>query len=852
MANVKVIKRAPSDKDAPAESRPYEPRGNCRELFRRRDGEILLSGGAGTGKSCAALNKLFYLCEQYPGIRCLVVRKTRESLSESTLVTWEEKVVPAGHACLDGAERSHRKEYVFPHATNVVKGKTYSGISRVVVAGLRQSHRDNTQKVMSTDYDFVYVPEGIELSIEEWEKLVMRLRNWKMPYQQLVADTNPSSPTHWLYKRCNSGKPGGVTVFLDTTHKDNPLFWDTKTNDWTPEGRDYIKNKLDPLAGVRRDRFRDGRWVQAEGIIYEGWRASSPWLIAPFELSKFWRRFRVIDFGFTNAFICQWYAIDDDGRLILYREYVKTKTLVEDHAKEIKELSAGDPVCEANVCDHDAEDRATLERHLGEGTVAAKKEVTVGIEALQSRLKVQEDGKPRFMVFDTALVAKDKLMEDEKKPIGFVEEVDGYVWDTSNTRETANLKEEPVKVNDHSCFPSGTLVATINGDVPIELIRAGDMVLTRSGYRKVLAAGQTGITNVLIAIKHETGVLRGTVNHPVFVQDRGWTPLDSVSYADKIVVCQEHDLSANLLFSTESNSVDIQSRSGARIARISGRTSTTANVVFSRFTKRFGNRLTVKFLKDVISTTLTKIRSIMRLKILNALRKPSIMPSIRSIQSDCPTCSLTLKKSDRLLSSGMEAIPACDGIANMARECSATDQKSRSNARIAVKTFRLETQIANEQSIVPMPAAHQPAESLVLTTKIVNANGAVVRSESTNTLKLNVALSSVLSVGVERLSEQITVHNLSVADHHEYFANGVLVHNCDCARYAAMYAYESVWVAPVDLNAQPNLMSPATDPAEAAINWRDEFDRAGKAIDWRSGSGNANWRGINDDLMNDI
>lgn len=448
MSDIQVINRNPRENEIAESSRRYEPRGNCRILFSNRSSEVLLSGGAGTGKSMAALNKIFGVCEKYPGIRCLIVRKTRESMTESILVTWEEKVVPEGHPCLQGPDRNSRKEYVFPDRTNVVDGRTYKGQSRVIIAGLRQSQRDNSQKVMSTDYDLIYAAEAIELSIEEWEKLVMRIRNHKLPYQQLIADTNPSSPTHWLYKRCNSGKPGGMCFFLDTTLKDNPLFWDEAKKDWTPEGLDYVNNKLESLTGVRRDRFRDGRWVQAQGVIYENWRAAPPHLIPPFALSKFWRRFRVVDFGYTNAFVCHWFAIDDDGRLILYREYVKTRMLVEDHCEEIKKLEEGDPEVYETVCDHDAEDRATLEKHLGCSTITAKKEISVGIQAVESRLKVQEDGKPRLMVFDSALVGRDKLMDEEKKPIGFVEEVDGYVWDTRNADKP---KEEPIGINDHSC-----------------------------------------------------------------------------------------------------------------------------------------------------------------------------------------------------------------------------------------------------------------------------------------------------------------------------------------------------------------------------------------------------------------
>jgi PBSX family phage terminase large subunit len=850
MAGIKVIKRAPKERDMAEAARPYQPRGNCRELFARRDSEVLLSGGAGTGKSCAALNKIFGVCEKYPGIRVLICRKTRESLTESILVTWEEKVVPVGHPCLEGPERNSRKEYVFPEATVINDGKTYSGQSRVIIAGLRQSGRDNTQKVMSTDYDLVYVPEAIELTIEEWEKLLTRLRNHKLPYQQLIADTNPSSPNHWLKKRCEpkDGKPPRC-LFLDTTHQDNPLLWDADKKEWTKEGADYIHNKLDVLTGVRRDRFRDGKWVQAEGVIYENWQARPPHLVAPFPLSKFWRRFRVIDFGFTNAFVCQWYAIDDDGRLILYREYVKTKMLVEDHAEEIKKLSEGDPPVECNVCDHDAEDRATLEKHLGEGTISAKKEVSVGIQQLESRLKIQEDGKPRFIVFDTALANRDKNMEDEKKPIGFVEEVDSYVWDTG--RPDKAPKEEPLGVNDHSCFPAGTEISVFGGVKPIENIAVGDLVLTTKGYRQVAACGQTAVAANFIALSTSNGKqLLGTSNHPVFIENRGWTRLDAVSYADKVIECHAQDQSANSSYLTESSSGDILIQNDFQTEHIFGHTYTIGRPASNRCIKRFGKLHTARFLKAVTSTTKTETRSITISTILNALLKKSITRNIHSILKGFKRCFRISKLFARSQSNGMAAKPDCSGTANTERKYLEIDQKLQLNVLNAKVSSLSETRTCLERNSVRINAEQPPGENLALTTKSVHAKDAARYSESINTGKQNFVRTDVVTIVDFVLDKPIPVFNLTVEDCHEYFANSILVHNCDCARYACMYMQEDVWVAPVDLNEKPNLQSATRDEAADAINWRNEFDRLGKEIDWRNG--NPNWRGLNDDLMNDL
>ncbi len=234
-----------------------------------------------------------------PPVAGVDVAKDAESLTESALVTFEEKVLPEGHPALaTGGQRRVRQAY------------RYGNGSTIVVGGL-----DKPGKVMSTEYDVVYVQEAIELQEEAWEAVTTRLRHGRLPYQQLMADTNPDRPTHWLKCRCDAG----VTRLLESRHQDNPTLWDGK--DWTPAGRTYI-SKLDALTGPRKQRLRFGRWVQAEGVVYDGWDAALH-AIAPLDVPAAWTRYWSVDFGYTNPFVCQWWAKDPDGRLYLYREYYR-------------------------------------------------------------------------------------------------------------------------------------------------------------------------------------------------------------------------------------------------------------------------------------------------------------------------------------------------------------------------------------------------------------------------------------------------------------------------------------------------------------------------------------------------
>ncbi len=432
----KTLHSATLEEAEQTEARPYRPHGASAALLSNATGranEIVLSGPAGTGKTRACLEKICACASRFSDMRALIVRKTRASLTESALVTLEDHVLPSASPALLGAGRASRRAYTFPNGASIVVG------------GM-----DRATRIMSTEYDLIYVQEAIELLEPEWEALTTRLRNAKMPWQQLIADTNPDRPSHWLKKRAEAGK----TLMLESRHEDNPTLWDAAVGDWTERGRDYIA-KLDALTGPRRLRLRYGRWVQAEGVVYDGWDAKVHVIDRPEKIPLEWDRYWAIDFGYTNPFVCQWWARDPDGRLFLYREIYRTQRLVEDHARQMLELSKGEPRPKAVICDHDAEDRATLKKHLGLETVAATKEVSPGIQAVASRLRPAGDGKPRLFVYRDSLVERDAALVEAKRPLGIVEEFDAYIWQEG----PSGPKEEPVKENDHAMDCCRYLVA---------------------------------------------------------------------------------------------------------------------------------------------------------------------------------------------------------------------------------------------------------------------------------------------------------------------------------------------------------------------------------------------------------
>lgn len=438
-------------------------------LFDRREPEVLLSGPAGTGKSRGALEYVHKTLLQYPKVRALICRKTLTSLTATGLVTYREKVLhPLDRVKFFGGNKEEPAQYRYPNG------------SRLVVGGL-----DKPEKVMSSDYDLIYAMEATELSENDLEMLTTRLRNYVLPWQQFIADCNPGSPKHWLKQRANRGQ----IVLLESRHHDNPLLW--RDGDWTPEGRTYI-SRLDNLTGVRRKRLRDGIWAASEGMVYaEEWDPDIHLIPAFDEVPREWTRYWSVDFGYTHPFVWQDWAQDPDGRLYRVREIHMTQRLVEDHARQILEVCGWkldppydpqrpdqirrhvpirenpEPLPHMLICDHDAEDRATLERHIGAPTYAAVKAVSPGIQAVSARLKVAGDGRPRLFFCRDALVEVDQWAIDNHRPTCTEDEMEGYVWDERKSAASASiagvmLKEQPVKIDDDGEDGTRYVVATLD------------------------------------------------------------------------------------------------------------------------------------------------------------------------------------------------------------------------------------------------------------------------------------------------------------------------------------------------------------------------------------------------------
>ncbi len=451
----------------------FEFRGNMGAPFDaavQQYDEILLCGAAGTGKTLRILHFINWVCWEYPGARILIVRKVRADLAHSTLVTYERDVMGFDNPIVNTVQREYRKTYVYPNG------------SEIVVGGM-----DRPGKILSSEYDIIYAAEAVQFELADWETFIMRLRSGPYPYPIVIGDTNPDRPDHWLKQRADND----LVKLLNTYHKDNPNYWDEAKQEWTEEGKRYVMGKLQRLSGVRRKRYLENKWAVSEGAVYEEWNEDIHLIDADIIGTKFIRRWRSIDFGFRNPMVIQWWGEDADNRLYLYREIYQTQLLVSDAAIEIVRLEAGlsrekvdamkakykdasepdgrfwrelwalardnEPI-NGTVADHDAEDRATLEKY-GIYSEPANKSVMNGIQAMQQRIRVQPDGRPRIFFMRGARVQVDMDLKERGLPTSTQEEIGGYVWND------ATKKEEPVKQDDHGCDASRYMIMKFDDPV---------------------------------------------------------------------------------------------------------------------------------------------------------------------------------------------------------------------------------------------------------------------------------------------------------------------------------------------------------------------------------------------------
>ena len=106
-----------------------------------------------------------------------------------------------------------------------------------------------------------------------------------------------------------------------------------------------------------------------------------------------------------------------------------------------------------------------------------------------------------------------------------------------------------------SCFVEGTMILTDNGQRNIEELNVGDLVMTRDGYKPIIAT-MCSLKRVVTNIG-----LTGTPDHPVFCNDNEIKDLSHIDKDDRMYIWDSKVQKIERQFYTEvQNTIDIQTQ----------------------------------------------------------------------------------------------------------------------------------------------------------------------------------------------------------------------------------------------------------------------------------------------------
>jgi formylmethanofuran dehydrogenase subunit D len=312
----------------------------------------------------------------------------------------------------------------------------------------------------------------------------------------------------------------------------------------------------------------------------------------------------------------------------------------------------------------------------------------------------------------------------------------------------------PKGSHDDLCLVAGTQISTRRGSIPIEQILDDDEVITPLGWRRVTGHGFTGWRQVI-----NVGPLTGTGNHPVFSLDSGFMRMDSISL-EQLVRFNLCDLIRTIrqksLISMDKPIEEwVERENTISLKQQEMLTERKPKGFMSRFGSTFQGWISQRVTKFI---TRTVIPSIAALKIWSAYRSACIAVCLkRLIQSDSLLIWNVLDHLQRL---GILPQRGSNGIV------STPSKVSKSLVELGYLELKEQKNVFGAG--IDLNINYQ-LESSALRDVVSN-------QVSSNAVKADIFIHDLRPV-----------FNLSVEEAKCYYANGVLVHNCDAVSMGLRY-----------------------------------------------------------------
>lgn len=343
----------------------------------------VIYGGAGSGKSYTIAQ--FLLFEKFlneRNKRILVSRKTNPSLKDSAYLLFLDLL----------------NEYGIPYQHNKAEQNVSFNGNRLVFRSM-----DNPEKIKSSEYNYIWLEEATDFSVDDFRQVALRLRRATDTENRLYLSFNPISTMNWVYKTFFE-KQYPNSAKLKTTYQDNPFLPD-----------DYV-NSLVGLKGQDENYYLIyalGEFGVLKNLIYNFPVVDT--IPAHFD-EIFWG----LDFGFNNPSALVKVGLYDDVYYVIgevYRRGLTNSDLVD---------ILNEKVAKGESIYADSAEPARIEEIAREGfrVYPAKKSVRDGIDFLKSQtVKVYQ------------------------QCVNVLKESQTYKWKED---KNGNVLDEPVKFNDHA------------------------------------------------------------------------------------------------------------------------------------------------------------------------------------------------------------------------------------------------------------------------------------------------------------------------------------------------------------------------------------------------------------------
>jgi len=511
-------------------------------LVNNRDRILILKGGRGSSKSDFTAKKLIFRCLSENFFRCIVVRSQYNTLQASCYQNLKDLIIQLGLSELF----TFRQQ---PLNIECINGNSFL---------FRGCDDTNTIKSVK-DPTCIWWEEDIPTE-DDWITVTTSVRTLKAEFIQEIFSINPevegNYQDHWFWKRFFEGQPENKTfshsIKMEFEYDGKKESVDLK---YTVHHSDHTHNKWLPLeyrARLIAEKEKNPYYYTIYTLGYWGNKQLGGRFYKCFDMGRNTKINRydpetplhlAFDFNVNPYMSCSVWQMNGDQ--IYQIDEIAMKSPDNTTSKTCKEFTRrynshttgvfiyGDPAgrhedtrSEAGFNDYSIIQRE-LERYNPIVRVASSAPpVHLRGQFINSVFESNFDGLSIWVLENSVYLKNDLLFGKEAA-------------DGTKLKEKVKIDGVTAEKHHHFCFVGETLVKTINGDKRIDTINAGDLVLTRSGYKRVLNVFDNGIKSVK-TYDISGNKITATEGHKIWTKRFGFIPIKLLTISTIFCIFDEN------------------------------------------------------------------------------------------------------------------------------------------------------------------------------------------------------------------------------------------------------------------------------------------------------------------------